>query len=235
MQNIFSLFSILVLVLLFSTCQNDATVVEQGTKTQNKTETKVKTTATTKVNSDVETGELFTQYFTSEEQEVLLKIKAFYEEGISDGFTFDNIGEAYDYNSGVLRSDLFNKIPHTLTFPYNGKFALSMFEEEVAKLSFITKKCGFQDTKTNEIINYYCPSLDTEFFAYLAKIGERNAIVKTFHDEYLAQKAISNSMKESMILSSSENLELSNFNGQLFYMLFHVFVNEEQKAMEKIK
>lgn len=229
MKNISVLFYYIILVSCLSSCQNDITIKEEP-KNQKK-----EIVPANKPEIVVEKGELFTQYFTKEEQEALLKIKAFYEKGISDGFTFDEIGEAYDYNSGILRSDLFNEIPHTVTFPYNGEFALAMFEKEIPKLSFVTKKCGFKDTKTENIINYYCPNLDKDFFAYLEELGKDNELIQVFYEEYLSQKIISNGIKQGMLFRSKDNLDFNNFNHQLFYMLFHVFVNEEQIALKKIQ
>lgn len=229
MKNISVLSSYFLLILLLNSCQNES-ATKQAPQPQN-----AEAAVTQNMDKKEVTEPLFIQYFTPEEQEVLLKMKTFYENGISDDFTFEKIGEAYEYNSNVLRGDLFNKIPHTLTFPYNGEFALSMFEQDLSKLSFITKKCGFQDAKTEEIINYHCLSLDEDFFAYLEKVAEGSSLIKNFHEEYMSQKVISNGMKENMILRSTEDLDVSNFNHQLFYMLFHVFVNEEQKAMEKIR
>lgn len=230
MKKISILFVNLILVLFFSSCQNEI-------KTPLAPETESKEVKVEVDNLAVVTTKsaLFAKYFTTEEQAILLKIKAIYEKGISDGFTFDDIGEAYSYNAGVLKSDLFNKIPHTLTFPYNGKFSLSTFEKEINKLSFITKKCGFQDTQTEKLINYYCPNLDEDFFAFLEEGSAGSKLIKDFHNDYMAQKVINNEIKRNMVLMSDEELDFDNFNHQLFYMLFHIYVNEEQKAMEKLK
>lgn len=219
--------------ILFFSCQNTTEIATEQQQAPLVEEKKIESKEKSSI--EIKGEELFKEHFTSEEQALILKIKVAYEGGIVDGFTFDNIGEAYTYNSTVLRGDLFNEIPHTLTFPYNGKFTLSTFEKELPKLSFITKKCGFQDAKTKEVVNFYCPNLNENFFNYLDKVGKNNNLIQKFREEYLSTKTITDSIKQSMILNSTADLDFNNINHQIFYMLFHIFVNEEQKALEKVK
>jgi len=178
---------------------------------------------------------LFATFFEEATVTQLNKIKEEYETGIKDGFSFPILGEAYKYNSSMFRTDILNDIPYTLTFPYNGKFDLTKHEERVKSMGFFSKKCGFGDKQTDEIIHYWCLSLDETFFSYLDELGKDNEFIKNFAEGYQRSKGITNEMKQRLIWLDEMTIDFNNYDHQVFYMLFHVLINEERIAYEKVK
>jgi len=193
-------------------------------------------TATTKPTKKIVSTDnsVFSEYFDAGIQSTILKIKAEFEKGIDDGFNFDEIGKAYKYHAVTLRSDMFNELPYTLTFPYDGTFQLANYEEEMLSLPFFTKKCGFEDTKNDRIINYWCLNLLSDFINYLDKVGGNYPLAKQFSEVYKTKKTITPDLKQSLLLHS-EGMDYNNFDHQLIYMLLHLSINEERIALDQLK
>lgn len=166
------------------------------------------------------------------EKKVLFDLIQKFDALICEGATDRSIQECYEFNAQEKRMDLFEKRPYTIAFPYNGKFDLSMIDS-VDQLSFITKKCGFQVAEQDTIINYYClKASDSRYMEYLKRIQNESPLILSFYTTYQEKKSIDPEMIQGIVMGSEE-FDFSKVGHRLFYMLFHLMVNEEQIAVRK--
>lgn len=175
------------------------------------------------------------QFLGTEAIDALNEIKAVFDQGISKGYGDRPPAYVYEQHALRMRMDYFDNDPYTSVFPYNGEFDLSSFTEAVNKLPFISNKCGFQDPTTKEVINYYCFNTDPDYMRYLAAVGENSALVKGFQQHYQETKSITSNMREAMLTQSVEEIDFSSLDHQYFYMMFHILVNEERLALDKLQ
>lgn len=178
---------------------------------------------------------LIEQFFSPAEVSALVAIKQKFEEGLRKGMESRTIAYAYEQHARRMRMDYFDQSPVTNLFPFNGKFDFSQVEDDVKKLPFMSYKCGFVIETSQEVVNYYCPSLYQPFFDYLAKAGQSSPLITAFVEEYPKVKAITPALKNQLLLGGEQELVFSNWDHQLFYFLFNCWVNEEIIAYTKVK
>ena len=177
---------------------------------------------------------LASTFFDAATFQQIKAIKQLFDEGLLEGY--NNRSESYVYEQHALRMrlDLINNESYLAAYPYNGKFDLSGKEDLVSGLPFLTKNCGFQNEKTNVIEHYYCLGLEGRYFDYLEQLLP-NTLIANFVEQYKKIKTINADMKYNIVMHSLEELDFNNLDHQLFYMLFHICVNEERIAVEKMK
>lgn len=184
--------------------------------------------------ADTSQLELVKRFFTPKEVEAMLAIKAEFEGGLRKGLELRSVAYAYEQHAIRMRLNYFDKTPVIYQYPFNGKFDFSRVESYANSLPFMTRKCGFQIEATKEVVNYYCPSIHQPFFDYLTEIGQSSSIISNFAKEYPEVKAILPGIKQQMLMSSNEELDFEKWDHQLFYLLFHCWVNEELIAYAKV-
>ncbi|MEM6397708.1 MAG: hypothetical protein AAF741_15270 [Bacteroidota bacterium] len=173
---------------------------------------------------------LIANYFP---EEVLLatdRIKASFEAGIRLPSEADSsLVYLYKQHARRLRLHFFDKDPISGVFPFNGKASLSQQAELVDRLPYMSGLCGFQK-ESGETINYYCPNLDETYFDYLEELGKNSEIITEFARTYQETKVIIPAVRQQMLMNAIEDLDLSDYDHQLFYSLFQFWVAEEISA-----
>lgn len=144
------------------------------------------------------------------------------------------VAYAYEQHAIRMRLDYFDKSPVTNLYPFNGKFDFSQVEAAVKTLPFVSNKCGFVVGDKEEVLNYYCPALHAPFFDYLAVLGDSSQLIADFASDYQKAKTITPGIKQQMLLGNDEGIDFDNWDHQLFYLLFHYWVNEELMAYAKV-
>jgi len=176
-----------------------------------------------------------TQYFSDAEMQALHTIKAEFEKGLRVGKEKRTVGYAYTQHANRMRLDFFDEAPINNSHPFNGAFTLSMVQTSVEQLPFVTRKCGFEVKEVEKTINYYCLSLDENYFNYLDELGATSALIKEFATVYKTNKTVTPAIRKGMVMESLEQLDMDNWDHQLFYLLFQCWTNEELMAYQKVK
>lgn len=143
-----------------------------------------------------------------------------------------DISECYTFHAHEMRLDFFNNRPFDISFPYNGKFDLSMFDAPHL-LNFLTKNCGLHNEKENKTVHYYCLKSESKYMDYLHNISLESQLISDFCKQYLEAKVITPDMRQQMLMRSGEELDFAKPEHRFFYMLFHIMVNEEKVAYTK--
>lgn len=172
--------------------------------------------------------------FTAKEKIAVQEVKVKFEAGIMKGTPFTKLNEAYTAHADLIRRDQFNKVPVTMTFPFNGGFDLSMIGEKVNDLSFFTKKCGFQK-ENGEVLNFHCLLNESNLMEMMAEEGKSNSLINSIYEDYQKSKSITNGIQQSLIMSSAEEFDFSKENHQLIYLFYQIAINEERLATEKLQ
>ncbi|MEM1216247.1 MAG: hypothetical protein AAGJ82_11205 [Bacteroidota bacterium] len=181
------------------------------------------------------TTTLLDQYFPSEVTATVLALKTAFDEELRKGYNDRSIAYVYEQHALRMKLDFLNNEPFQHILPYNGKYRLSSYSEEIAALPFMTKKCGFQKEETKEIVNYWCFNTNEAFFEYLARLGAQTALIERFRSDYLEYKTITQDIRQEMLLTEEETFDFNNLDQQIFYFLFHATVNEEYWAMKEVQ
>jgi hypothetical protein len=165
--------------------------------------------------------------------QAIISIKKRFEEGLRQSFEKRTISYAYIQNATRMRLNFIEKDQSTMPFPFNGDFSLEEVSEEVEKLSFISKKCGFLVGDTEEQVNYYCLSLNKNYFDYLGAIPDEDKLIANFVTMYKETKNITSEFRQQLLFMSIESLDLENWDHQFFYMLVQCWRKEELIAYAK--
>ncbi|MEM6773144.1 MAG: hypothetical protein AAF597_21405, partial [Bacteroidota bacterium] len=169
-------------------------------------------------------------HFPPEVLDALVTIKTRFEQGLRIGKEQRSVGYAYEQHAIRMRLDFFDKAQITNNYPYNGQFSLAEVKAAVDQLPFFTDKCGFAVGEQDQVVNYYCPALDENYFSYLGQLSDPEGIISTFVSNYREAKTITPMMRQKMVMSAQESLDFDNWDHQLFYCLFQCWVNEEVQA-----
>jgi len=178
---------------------------------------------------------LLSTFFEETELKAMFKIKEQFDLGLSGGKDIKNITRLYENHAQRMRLDLFNNFPYTLNFPYNGKFDLSDVDAlYLEQLRFINNKCGFQYANGTKS-NFICLSSPSNYMEFLETIGKESSLVAFLFEDYTKNKTITNTAKQRILLDSEKELDFTKIEHQIIYLFFHVFVNEERIALEKLE
>ena len=237
------------LLLTFSACANEQASPETGNVSaelarQNQTENtkdiqsaEVDMTAKnpyTPPTTGAKQSESFKHHFNEKERAALLRLKQTFEVGMcEEQRTADNIKECYAGHAKMIRSDFFQKIPITMSYPY--KFDNQLDETETTNIlsSVWTNKCAYQ---TDEgIVNYFCLDAVAKVMDYYKEVAQGSDFIGNFTKSYIKNKTMSQDLTNNLLMISGESLDFDNFDHQLFYTILHLTWNEENKALKKIK
>lgn len=184
-------------------------------------------------NIDLPKASILKDFLSENEIANLLQIKNVFDSRLCTN-PDNTITYCYKMHANMMAADLFNEIPYTLNFPYDDSFDLSMIAGNVDALSFLTKKCGFQNEQTNEVIHFYCLKNKGSYMDFQKKVGETNSMIAFLQEDYVDNKAITPNARQRISISAQGELDFSNIDHQLVYMLFHLMVNEERIAYNKV-
>ena len=179
------------------------------------------------------TDNALNKYFSSQETAAILGIKEVFDKGLKGKSKDRTVSYYYEDHAQRMRMDYFNKFPYTLNYPYNDKFDLRNVTGEVPQLSFLTKKCGFQN-KDQEVVNYYCFKKESRFMEFLQLLGKDNTFIASLHEDYVNQMHITQQIKQHLLMNSQEGLDFQQIEHQVIYMFYQILINEERLAANKI-
>lgn len=233
MKNVFKL---IVFLPLLVACEQKATSLPLNKELATMEETPI--TSTTSSNKILTEGSIpkpipLSSFFSVSEINALQTIKKNFEKGITNEKFDRPLSYYYESHAQRLRLDLFNKFPLTLNFPYNGDFSLSEVAAQVKELSFLTQKCGFQkEDKT--IQHYYCFKQSSNFMDFQKALSNENSFIDFLLKDYQSNKSLSTKVKEGILLTGDESFNFEIEEHQLVYLFYHLLINEERMALEKV-
>ena len=162
-----------------------------------------------------------------------MKLKQRFEAGMCKEQKTDKLKACYAGHAKMIRSDFFQKIPITMSYPYKTDFQLGETETKSVLSAVWTNKCGYQ---TDEgIMNYFCLYAAAKVMDYYKEVAQESDFIGGFTESYIKNKALSQDLTTSLLVTSEEGLDFGNFDHQLFYMTLHLTWNEENKALKKLK
>lgn len=187
---------------------------------------------TSEINNQNLDDTIFQNFFDASEQEAFLSLKKAFDRGLCKKATEKTISERYQFHSWLIRSNMFDKIPIYHTFPHDGSFQLddSIVQEKLS--SIWNNKCGFQKAD-DSILHYFCLDANNKVINYFKELSKNNKVIETFTNNYIKNKVLSPDDFQSYVLNTNE-LNFSKVDHQIFHMLFHVTINEEQQTMKKL-
>jgi len=144
---------------------------------------------------------------TSEQQQAtLLKLKQTFEAGMCEEQKIDKLKACYEGHAKMIRSDFFQKIPITLSYPYKTDFQLyktdfQLDETETKTIlsSVWTNKCGYQTDKGT--INYFCLDAAAKVMDYYKEIAQGNDYIGTITESYIKNKSLTQDLTTSLLMS----------------------------------
>lgn len=168
---------------------------------------------------------------SEQEQKVLLDLIKIFDELIC-GVSVDRpIHECYAFHQQTIKMELLNQSALNSSFPFNGKFDLSMVEN-AEMLSFLSDKCGFMVQDSDEKVNYLCLKANSKFITYVSK-ETKNSLITDFITKFQKDKVILGEDLQGIRLDN-EIFDFKNPEERLFYMLIYINLNEEFLANVKI-
>lgn len=183
----------------------------------------------------IDSNSLFSDYFSDEIGHIAHQIKEEFEAGIRLPSEADSsLAYLYRQHARKLRIQFMDQDPMLPLFPFNGKLLLSDRKELADQLPFMSYLCGFQ-TEDGEPVHYYCPSLHEAYFEYLEVVGRSAPVLAQFVHDYQGNKTITTSIRQLMLMSSIEDLDFSDYDHQLFYCFFQLWVADEMQAYLKVR
>lgn len=182
--------------------------------------------STTPSNTELGT---FSNFFPDSVMQSTRRIKAAFENGLRDYAGPERpLSYLYEQNARALRMHFLAEETFRFVFPFNGKMSLEELATDTDRLPFVTRNCAFVvDSVT---YHYYCPSLDSMFFAYLASVEPPSPLISNFVETYRSQRTITPAIRQQMLLSGLEELDFEQPDHQLFYALFQFWVYSEMRA-----
>lgn len=179
-------------------------------------------------------SESFNRHFAEQEKDLLLKIKQDFELGMCEEQRIaKNMKECYEGHAQMIRSDFFQKIPVTMSYPYKTDYQLDKAKTKAVLSSVWTDKCGYQ---TDEgVVNYFCLDAAAKVMDYYKEVAQKSDYIGAFTESYIKNKTLTEAQITNLLMTSGESLDFENFDHQLFYAILHLTWNEENKALKKIK
>ncbi|MTB50239.1 hypothetical protein [Lewinella sp. W8] len=158
------------------------------------------------------------------------ELKARFDQGLQDyGGQERALSYLYQQHALRLRGHFLEEEPFHSLYPFDGRFQLGDHASLIREIPFFSDACGFRDANGKEV-NYYCPAMNPEYFAYLESLGTTNEIIQNFANDYQQYKTISPAVRQQMLLSAPDVFNFASEDEQLFYALMHTWVNEEMQA-----
>ncbi len=143
----------------------------------------------------------------------------------------ETVKDSYEYHCWKLRSDLLQNNPISLNYPYNSNFTLT--KDMTQGLSSIwTDKCGFK--KEDEVINFFCIDVQQKVMDYFTALSEENGVIHYYTKSYKENKNFTPDEVKQLVMTSVEEMDFSRIDHQLFHMIFHLSLNDEQQASKKL-
>lgn len=175
------------------------------------------------------------EHLSDEATTATLAFKTAFDEGLRDyAGARRTLAELYERNALQLRLHFLEEETFSSVFPFNGKLRPERLTELMEDLPYMTNNCGFQ-TPDGEVVHYYCPGTDEDFFGYLAAVGRNNVLVEQFRTTYLDKKIIEPAFRERMLLTAADEFDFTNGDHQMFYALFQAWILEEARANMRVR
>ena len=220
----------ILIAILFISCQNN--VEDQQNAMHSPVTGSVDSVSqTTKTNSSKELSD----FLSPNDVSALHAIKKAFDVGLSSGNNNPDLGDIYHQHAIRMKLNFLNQEPYNTLYPYNNTFDLSEVGEAAAQTQVFSHKCGFLNQQTKETFHHYCLDVASPYFDYLAHLATDNTFIDHFQKRYREVKTIGQEAKQAMLLNGDESLDFSLPAHQMFYMLFHIVVNEERMALEKYR
>lgn len=179
---------------------------------------------------------LISEYLTDGEIKSFLEIKSVFDKAICFEGKIKQISDCYLSHAQAYGYDAVKQVEQiNKNYPYHTDFDLTQMKSSADSLNFLTLNCGFQNEKTGAIVNFYCLKNEGGFMDYLEALGESNSVIKEYHKEYSTYKQVSNDFKKRASFLLQHELDLEQFDHQIFYMFYHLMINEEVQAQKKIR
>ena len=174
-------------------------------------------------------------YISLDELKHLMAIKAVFDSSLCFQGTIENLEDCYLSHAQSYSYDMVKQIEQlNQNYPYNTAFELNKVKVHADGLNFLSKNCGFQNEKTGEIVNFYCLKNKSSFIDYLTELGEDNALIQIYQENYTKNKVVSNDIKKRIGATGQFELDFERLDHQIFYLFYHLMINEEVKARQKI-
>lgn len=223
------------IILLTSCSDHKNTTTKASSKdsvssNQPKTEAVAETKKVTPTRKNAAADNLASVTSSPEEARIFQELLDSYNLAMCDGNTDSNVNDCYAINSKGMQMDFIEKRPNSLSFPYNSDYSISGINE-IDKLEFLTKLCGFQ-REDGEVVNYYCLKSESKLMDYLK--GSNNDIIIDYVTTYQKTKTTGPDFRSRLLLNGSNSLDFTNPRHRLFYMMFHLMSHEEHTAAKKI-
>lgn len=182
--------------------------------------------------SDIEIDEVF----NGEELKLLKMISKDYQEINCQGYVQDRTAaDCFEFSSISYKNNFLQRIPIGTDFPYNNKLRVSKYESESALPSLWSSKCGYADEKGGMILNYYCINTNGPIWNYLTKLGQENALIASFVEDYTKANDFTPGTQERILLSSTDELDFQNEDHRLFWTIYHISLNEVMNSSKELK
>lgn len=177
-----------------------------------------------------------TEGITDEELEILSTIKSDFDSLLNiDNTTNRPLANQYQIHLAGLKSSFFKKEPITLNLPYNNKLRLSKYDNLLLNSNLWSFKCGYNDEDGSSIVNFYCLNTSGPIFDYLQNSSANNLLIQEFIKSYVEVGDFTPSMQQNMILNTIEKLDFTNPDHQMFWVIYHISLNETMNANKAVK
>lgn len=176
------------------------------------------------------------KWLADQEVSTLIDLKKNFDRGLMLNQGSADIARVYQFHAHGTRMEMMDQTTLAHYFPYNGEFDQNEFRNRASQLDFLNKNCGFQ-IKTNKeellTFNHYCFNKDNQLFELYK--AEGSAFLNRIINEYQEAKAITPAMKQQFYFNAMDDLDMTRLEHQIFYMLFHVLVNEEIVTYKEVQ
>lgn len=177
-----------------------------------------------------------TEGITAEEMAILITIKADFDALLNhENKTNRSLGEQYELHAAGLGNSFLQNNPITLNLPYNNKIRLSDYDDLLLNSNLWSYKCGYQEEDGSQILNFYCLNTSGPIFNYLQNASPNNELIHNFITSYKKIGDFSPDIQQSTILNTPLNIDFNNPDHQMFWVIYHLSLNETMNASNELK
>ena len=144
------------------------------------------------------------------------------------------MGELYKFNSAGMSTSFFQQEPLSINFPYDNRLRLSQYEELLDDNRIWSYKCGYADSTNVTILNYYCLNTEGPIFDYFKALAPTNDIINAFVTDYLRAQDFTPAIQGQILMQGRDDLDFTNADHQLFWMIYHLSLNETMNAQKDL-